>query len=126
MIKKHSIQQDTAINEYILFNLNAHNLILNYLEKIIHLPSIDNDSHNAIDMQSNDIMKVYFLNGYLKHKFIKFYDKYILEINSILEDYCKTLSIDLEEYNKEMINELVISAKIAKEKLIDKLEPYNE
>jgi len=40
MIEKHSILQETAINKYILFNLNAHNLILNYLEKIINLPKI--------------------------------------------------------------------------------------
>jgi len=110
-----------ALKAYILFNLNAHNLILNYLEKIINLPSIDNDSHNAIDMQSNDIMKVYFLNGYLKHKFIKFYDRYILEINYIIEDYCKKIKVDIDEEDIGIIKELVISAKITKEKIIQNL-----
>jgi len=122
MIKKHSIQQKTAINKYILFNLNTHNLILNYLEKIIHLPSIDNDSHNAIDMQSNDIMKIYFLNGYLKNSFIKFYDNFILKIDSVVNKYCTNLGININYESELKIKNLIISATQTREKIFQSLD----
>lgn len=111
-----------ALDKYISFNLKSHDLILSHLEQIIKLPSKNNSSHSSIDLQSNDLIKVYFLNGYLKNSFIKFYDNFILKIDSVVNKYCTNLGININHESELKIKNLIISATQTREKIFQSLD----
>jgi hypothetical protein len=115
------VTHNEALKTYIDVLKKAHSLNTLYIDKILALPSIKCVSYSEITEGTDVLMKIYRLNGYMRTRFINFYEEFVLTLEEKAVEYCKKYKLNYEHYKKE-IDTLTNTAKDMIKKINDNLE----
>lgn len=115
------VTHSEALKTYIDVLKKAHSLNTLYIDKILALPSVKCVSYSEITEGTDVLMKIYRLNGYMRTRFINFYEDFVLTLEEKSVEYCKKHKLNYEHY-KEEINTLTKIAKEMLKKINDNLE----
>ena len=115
------VTHNEALKTYIDVLRKAHSLNTLYIDKILALPAVKCVSYSEITEGADVLMKIYRLNGYMRTRFINFYEDFVLTLEEKAVEYCKKHKLNYENY-KETIDTLTKTAKGILSKINDTLE----
>lgn len=88
-------QTEIAIKEYLHTVYQLHLMTAEKIEYFINLPSVKCESRSNIQEDDSVLLKVYKLNGHMKFTILNFYNEYLKDIDSFVQQYCQKYKINI-------------------------------
>ena len=104
------VTHNEALKKYIGILKKIHALNILYIDNVLKLPAIKCESYSSITEGDDLLLKVYRLNGYMRTRFIDFYEDFMSKIEDKAVKYCKKHKINYEPYKKDIDTLKKISA----------------
>jgi len=109
-------KHNKALTTYIDLIEYMHKLASDNFDFILSLPSYECTQFSQITKSQDSLLNVYFMNGYIKYKFLKFYELYACQVYEVGSQYITKHGLNYLNFEPHLL-ELKTDADLYRDKM---------